>query len=120
MKRILVVEDEVALAMAYQYKLGRRYEVEVVNNAQSALEKLQKENFDLVLLDVMLPGGQNGFEVLKTIKANEKTAGIPVVILTNLDEDERKTAIDLGALDYIAKANSSLDELAGRVDELLK
>ena len=62
------------------------------------------------MLDIMLPGGMNGFDVLEKLKADPLTEKIPVVVLTNLDSEE-KVAKTIGACDYIVKSDTTKDEL---------
>lgn len=119
MKSILVIEDEPQQVWAYQVKLGKSYEIDTAGNVDNALAKLQQKEFDLIILDIMLPGGVNGFDFLKKIKSNPKTAGVPVMVVTNLDEDCRQTAMDLGAIDYVIKVGSSLEELSERIKQYL-
>lgn len=74
----------------------------------------------LVLLELIIPKVQ-GFEVLRRLKQDPKTASIPVVILSSLgQQSDIKRAMDLGAADYLVKASLSLDQLVKKVGELLK
>jgi CheY-like chemotaxis protein len=71
------------------------------------------------LLDLIMPKVQ-GFEVLETLKKDPSTASIPVVVLSNLSQDnDSQTACQLGALDFWVKSNISLEELARRVTSLM-
>lgn len=79
---------------------------------------VEQELPDLVLLDIMLPGGLNGFDVLEQMKREETLRKIPVVILTNLDTEE-KTSKLIGADDYIIKANTSLAEIVAKIKSKL-
>ncbi len=118
-KRILVVEDELQQSRAYEKKLGGRFEVVVAGEASEALEILQKKDFDLIVLDVMLPGGANGLDLLKRIKQQARFSKVPVVVVTNLDTDLKQTALDLGAVDYVVKVNSSLDDLVKLISKYI-
>lgn len=120
MKSILIIEDERQQALAYQIKLSKNYDVEVATTSDEALDKVFKKKYDLIILDIMLPGNENGFDFLKKLKSNPKTQSTPVMVVTNLDEDTRKTALSLGAIDYVVKSESSLEQLASRVDIFLK
>lgn len=81
-QKIMVVEDEESLLKLESILLtSRGYEVCSVSNGKDALEQLEKEKPDLVLLDVMLPE-MDGFEVCRQIKANPVTCHIPVIMLT--------------------------------------
>jgi DNA-binding response OmpR family regulator len=120
MGRILVVEDEAHLAEGLQFNLeAEGHEVAVASDGPAALELLLAGggSFDLVLLDLMLPG-LSGFEVLRRVRA----AGIfvPVLILTAKDETaDRVRGIEEGADDYLTKP-FHLDELLVRVRGLLR
>lgn len=117
MKSLLIVEDEQQQAWAYQVKLGRKYDVTVVENVDLAFAKLQTKAFDLILLDIMLPGGVNGFDFLKKIKSNPKTKDVPVMIVTNLDEDVKQTAMDLGAIDFVVKVSNTLEDIDKKISD---
>jgi len=101
MKRILVVEDDVMLNSGLCYNLELdKYKAVSIHNAAAALEKIRKENFDLVILDVNLPDC-DGFELCKKIRI---TQDIPVIFLTARDlEIDVMKGFDLGADDYITK-----------------
>ncbi len=107
-KRILLVEDEDMIREMYQLALSQAgFEVESVADGQIAVETLsQDSNFDIILLDVMLPG-LDGISVLKALRdQNLPAAQIPVFLLTNLGlEDLVKEALELGAKKYLIKSN---------------
>lgn len=104
--RVLIIEDEPALRDIYATKL--RMEGFDVLEAADGIEGLDMAAHDapeVILLDVILPI-KNGFEVLKDLKANPKTAAVPVIILSNLGQDyEVKQGIALGAECFLTKAN---------------
>ena len=112
-QRILVVEDEEALAFGIRDALMHAgYEVGVAHEGNSALEMLKQGSFDLVVLDIMLPG-RSGLEVLRELR-NEKH-DLRVVVLTALaDESDVVRGFELGADDYMAKPFSPR-ELVARV-----
>jgi DNA-binding response OmpR family regulator len=110
---ILLVEDEPHVVAAIRSGLPA-HRITPVGNGFDALEIVTKANFDLVLLDLRLPG-IDGFEVLRRLKASPETLNIPVVVLTAQgDVDEKVRAFDLGAHDYITKP-FSLAELKARI-----
>lgn len=118
MKTILIVEDNHEIADVYKRALkGEGYEVFSVNNIPSAEEQLEQK-VDLVLLDIMLVGGKNGFDLLEKMKKNPALQNIPVVVITNLSE-EKKTAMEIGADDYLVKTSTSLDEVIDKVKKLI-
>lgn len=86
-KKILAVDDERHIVRLVEVNLQRAgYEVVTAYDGREALEKVQSENPDLVVLDVMMPY-MDGFEVLKNLKADPKTAEIPVIMLTAKAQD---------------------------------
>ena len=111
MKTILVIEDDTSLSQAYQ-EMFRSQDVSVVTakTGQEGLSLIQTTQPDLILLDIMLPGGINGFDVLEKLKADSTTQSIPVIVLTNLDS-QAKTATTVGAAGYLIKANSTKDQI---------
>lgn len=116
--RILCVDDEYSLQEQLQQILeSQRYIVETAMNGEEALDKLFDAPFDLIILDIMMPG-MDGLAVLE----QARRAGIdtPVLILTAKgDVQDRVRGLDLGADDYLAKP-FSLDELLARVRALLR
>lgn len=103
-KCILIIEDEESLLKLETILLTvKGYEVTGVLNGSDAIEKLSKENFDLVLLDIMLPD-IDGYEICRRIKLNPKTAAIPVVMLTaKKSPDDQERGVACGANAYLTK-----------------
>lgn len=103
-EKILVVDDEEDILELIQYNLTREgYHVTAAETGEQALAKAQSKAYDLVVLDLMLPG-IDGLEVAKTLKNNEKTKRIPIVMLTAKGEEaDVVTGLELGADDYISK-----------------
>lgn len=102
---ILVVDDNEDNCYTLTRRLKRQgYDnVATAGHGREALELLAARSFDLVLLDVMMPD-MNGYEVLETMKADPALRGIPVVMISALDEMDSVTrCIELGAEDYLAK-----------------
>jgi len=118
MKRILVVEDEPAIAFGLQLDLkSEGYEVEIESDGESALQRARKEAFDLILLDVMLPR-KDGFEVCRDLRrSGSKT---PIIMLTaKTQEAEKVLGLEIGADDYVTKPFSPR-ELRARVKAALR
>lgn len=109
-KKILILEDEKPLAHALELKFAHEgFDVITSDNGELGLSILSKENFDMVLSDLIIPG-VNGFGVLESIR--DKKMKVPVIIMTNLNQEEdRKRAFDLGAVDFFVKSNSTLSEI---------
>ncbi len=116
--RILCVDDEYSLQEQLQQILeSQRYIVETAMNGEEALDKLFDAPFDLIILDIMMPG-MDGLAVLE--QARKAGIATPVLILTAKgDVQDRVRGLDLGADDYLAKP-FSLDELLARVRALLR
>lgn len=115
--RILIVEDEVQLARLMELELDHEgYAVKVSHNGREALELLKEEEFDLVLLDIMLPE-MDGIEVCGRLR---KFSDIPVIMVTAKDAvPEKVEALDTGADDYITKP-FAIEELLARIRALLR
>src|SRR5690349_12660469 len=102
MTRVLVAEDEPGIALGLEDTLRLEgYQVEVVTNGLNVGRRARERSFDLILLDVMLPG-KNGFDVCRELRA----AGfeVPIIFLTaRTQECDRVSGLDLGANDYVTK-----------------
>lgn len=115
--KVLFVEDDDAIAMGLSYSLEQEdYEVSHCRTVNEALSALDKNSYDLCLLDVMLPDG-NGYEICRRAKRNPDTA---VIFLTACDDEGNVVmGLDLGADDYIAKP-FRLRELLSRMKSVLR
>src|SRR5262245_4796661 len=118
--RILVVEDDRdigELVSRYLEKAG--FTADLVSSGRDAIASIAATPPDLLVLDLMLPQ-VDGLEVCRSVRANEKTAGIPIIMLTaRAEESERIVGLEIGADDYIAKPFSP-NELVARVRALLR
>ncbi|PIR96753.1 MAG: response regulator [Candidatus Doudnabacteria bacterium CG10_big_fil_rev_8_21_14_0_10_41_10] len=112
MRSILIIEDDPTIQKALsEVMLSEGYKVYTSFEADGGLEKVANNKPDLILLDLILPG-KSGFEFLKEIKNSPSTSSIPVVILSNLgDEDEVRQGLKLGAVDFLVKADYDLNEV---------
>lgn len=121
MAKLLLVDDDPLLVRMYQKKLENDgYEIQTADDGDVALQKVDLFKPDLVLLDIMMPK-INGYEVLKKLKANQKTKKIPVILLTNVgssDSDIEK-GMDLGAVAYLVKAGNRPSVVVSKVKEIL-
>lgn len=115
-KKILLVEDEIALASVYMTRLvAEGYEVESVNDGQSALIRAAQIKPDLILLDVMIPK-VSGIQVLKALRENEDTKNIKVIMLTALSQDNyRDQAEMLGISGYLVKSQVVISDIVAHV-----
>ena len=117
-KRLLVVEDEMAIARLLQDNLAYEgYRVELASDGPEALRKVDEFLPDLVLLDLMLPG-QSGFEVCEIVSARVERPAI-IVLTSRREEQDKVRALNLGADDYVTKP-FALDELVARVQAVLR
>ena len=116
-QRILLVDDEESVQKLLTYPLQKDgYEVEVANDGQEALQKFSEANFDLVVLDIMLPK-IDGLEVCRRLR---EMSAVPIVMLTAKDEEVDKVlGLELGADDYITKP-FALREFRSRVKAALR
>lgn len=116
-KKILLIEDEVKLARFVELELKYEgYDVKVCHDGRDGFEEFQNENYDLILLDLMLPG-LNGIEICRRIR---KLSDIPIIMLTAKDEVIDKVAgLDSGADDYVTKP-FAIEELLARMRVALK
>lgn len=117
MAKLLIVDDDIRLRkLVRTYGEVEHYECDEAADGLAALEKLQNDNFDLVILDVMMPG-LDGFETLERIR---KISEIPVIMLTARNEEyDKLTGFGLGVDDYVSKPFSP-KELMARVGAVLK
>ena len=101
--RILVVEDERGIAMAIEDDLTfEGYEVVITDDGRDALSMIRAEHFDLILLDVMLKGGRDGFDVCRELRRTGNST--PIVMLTaRTQEAEKVLGLESGADDYVTK-----------------
>lgn len=117
-KTILIVDDEPRLLRLVKVNLlASGYEVATATDGHTALELMEASDFDLLILDIMLPGALNGFEVCKRIR---EFSDIPVIMLTGrAREQDRIRGFDVGADDYLTKP-FSVEELLRRVKAVLR
>ncbi len=117
-KKILIVEDEEALSSTLSLKLeSAGFKTFVAVNGIDALEMIKNNKYDLVLLDLMLPG-KDGFEVLQDLH-NDNYGGL-VIVLSNLSQEEDiDRVLYLGAKKFLVKSKVQLSEIVDNIKELL-
>jgi DNA-binding response OmpR family regulator len=116
--KVLIIEDEPSLNKAMvDYLHHQQYLCESVSNFHDALEKTESYQYDCIVLDVMLPGG-NGLELLRQLKANQKTDGVIIISARN-ELDDKLTGLQLGADDYLTKP-FHLPELSARIAAIIR
>jgi two-component system alkaline phosphatase synthesis response regulator PhoP len=119
-KKILVIEDEKDVVELLRHYLEKEnFALKEAGDGFSGLKKARAENFDLVILDIMLPE-MDGLEVCKELRSDPKTASLPIIMLTARGEETDKiVGLELGADDYVTKPFSP-KELVARVKALLR
>lgn len=120
-KTILIVEDDTFILEVITKKLqDKGYMVVGAGDASAGWQILKSQPVHLVLLDILLPGGTNGFLFLRDAKKDEEIKNIPVVILSNLAEKKDiKEGLSLGAIDFLIKANHTPNEVVERIEQVL-
>lgn len=120
MKKILLLEDDRFLIRIYKAKLlSLGYEITMLEDGDHALETAQKLKPDLIVTDLIMPK-KNGFDVIKELKEHTETKRIPIIVLTNLSQDEdREKITSLGADYFLVKANLSFKEVVEKIQEVL-
>lgn len=103
--KVLIIDDEKGITDIYQEAFSKEgFQVSVANHGTDGLNKAKVELPDLIILDIIMPE-MNGLDVLKTLRSEEPTRKIPVVLLTNLPaEMSAEKAKSLGATEYLVKA----------------
>jgi CheY-like chemotaxis protein len=119
-QKILVVEDDKFLRELFVKKMfNEGFDVESAIDADQAFDVLKNRKPEIILLDLILPG-VDGFEILTKIKSDPNTKNIPVMVISNLGQKEDiDRAMELGAVDFLIKANYTLDEIITRVLSVL-
>ena len=118
--KILLVEDDLFLIRAYQIKLENEgFELIIAKDATEGMEKVRNVHPDLVLLDIMLPRG-SGFEILEVVKKDEALQHIPVIILSNLGQQQDiERGLTLGAATYLIKTDVKLEDVVKTIKKYL-
>ena len=118
--KVLLVEDDKMILDMYTLKFVQEgYKVVQAENGKDGLAMAKKENPDVILLDIILPQ-MDGFSVLKKLKSDSATKNFPVILLTNLGQDgDVKKGLELGAIDYLIKANYTPSQVVEKVKSLL-
>lgn len=118
---ILIVEDDEFLRVLTAKRLEKEgFAIAVAVDGESALTVAEQKQPDLILLDLLLPG-INGFEVLARLQKHESLKQVPVIVFSNLGQKEDiEKAQKLGAVDFLIKANFTLDDVVAKLHERLE
>ena len=120
-KTILLAEDDAMISTMYKTKFEQAgFDVLIADNGADGLELALTNKPDLILLDIIMPQ-LDGFAVLERLKMSSKTKSIPVILLTNLGtEEDIQKGQELGAKDYLVKANLTPAEVLDKVKKEFK
>ena len=120
-KKILIIEDDSVMQNALQeYLAGEGFEIICAVDGEVGERMANSEKPDLILLDIVIPK-KDGYEVLSEIKKDEATKDIPVILLTNLGSiEDIEKALNMGATNYLVKADYKLEEVSAKIKEVLK
>ncbi|MFA5029683.1 MAG: response regulator [Patescibacteria group bacterium] len=118
--KVLLVEDDPMIVEMYKLRLEEEgYEVMVTEKGSEVLELAKENKFAIILLDVILPE-TDGFTILDSLKSDDSTKDIPVLLLTNLgQESDRDKGMQAGAADYFVKSQHTPAEVIQKIKELL-
>ena len=118
--KILIIEDDRYISKMYQLKLSLDgFDVQVADNGKIGLEKVKDFHPDIILTDILMPE-IDGFEVIKQIKADADLKTIPILIMSNLgQEDHIQKGLELGALGYIVKSQYTPSKVVEKIKEIL-
>jgi len=121
MKKILIVDDRSEVRELVEVTLrAKDYEILQASTGEKALEIVQVEKPDLILMDIMMPGGMDGLEATRILKNNPDTKDCTIIILTAKGQKtDREKGLEAGAEDYFVKPFSPLD-LLKKVEEALE
>ncbi len=121
MKKVLLIEDEADIRSLYaEYLRDSGYEVLEAQDGLVGYTKATEEEWDVMLLDIMLPG-QDGIALLKKIKADDRTANKPIIALTNLSVESVITQMfDQGADGFLIKSEITPDKIVSEVESALQ
>ena len=117
---ILIVEDDKFFRDLVSKKLEKNgFEMFLAADSKEALTILEEKKPSLIISDLILPG-LDGFELISMLKKDDKTKGIPVIVLSNLGQkDEVERAMSLGAIDFMVKVNFTPDEIVDKIKKVL-
>lgn len=117
---VLVVEDDPFYSKLYKTKLSKeKIEAQIVNNGNEALKVAKDVRPGIILLDLIMPE-KDGFETLKELRADQNLASVPILILSNLSQEEDiKRVMDSGATEYLVKSDVPLQGVVDKVKHYL-
>lgn len=119
-KKILVVEDDSSLQNVYKTLFTKeKIDVVGVTTVEQAKGATKNSMFDCIILDIMLPNGQNGFDFLEYLCQDVRYKKVPVLVLTNLNQDQT-SAKEMGVTEWLVKSDVSAQEIVDKVKMVMK
>ncbi len=120
MKKILVIDDQAIIRQLLEISLrSQDRQVLLAESGERAVQMAREQRFDLIIVDLMMPGGMDGFETIEYLQQNSVAPLCPFMIITAKDQQvERERAAVLGVTDYLVKP-FKLEDLFATVDNLL-
>ena len=121
MAKVLIIEDDKFLSKIYQTKLNKEgVEADFALNGEDGLKKIREQSPSVILLDLIMPK-MDGFTVLEKMQQDPSMKKIPVLILTNLgQEEDKERGLKLGAKDFIVKSDTSIQEVVEKIKKYIK
>jgi DNA-binding response OmpR family regulator len=118
--KILIIEDDRYISKMYQLKLSLDgFDVQIADNGRIGVDKVREFKPDIILTDILMPE-MDGFEVIKIVKGDPETKDIPILIMSNLgQEDHIQKGLDLGAMGYIVKSQYTPSKVVEKIKEIL-
>ncbi|MFH1412518.1 MAG: response regulator [bacterium] len=118
-KKVLIVEDDISMSKALSFSLAQEgFDIKTIFNGENVVSKVNEENFDLILLDLVMPK-VDGWQVFQDVHDNNITT--PIMVISNLGQEHHiKRAKDLGAVDYFIKSTSSLADIIEKIKKFFK
>ncbi len=118
-KVVLVEDDSLMSGILSRHLISEGLAVILISEGDKAFERIQAEQPNIVLLDIVLPG-VNGFDILQKLKQDTSTKSIPVLILSNLgSQEDIEKGMSLGADAYLVKADNMVEEITKKVQGIL-
>ncbi|MCL4208437.1 response regulator [Patescibacteria group bacterium] len=119
-KRLLIIEDDLSLQNVYKTLFTKeKLDVVSVTTVEQAKSVTKNGMFDCIILDIMLPNGQNGFDFLEYLCQDVRYKKVPILVLTNLNQDQN-SAKEMGVTEWLVKSDISAQEIVNKVKMVMK
>lgn len=118
MTKLLIVEDDLLLDEAYRRMFEGKYDLRIATDGEEGIKMATEYNPDVILLDIYMPGRFNGLDVIKEIKKDVKTSGIPILVVTNLP-DAMDRVMQMGARTCFMKTDVGLSNIEEELQKII-